>query len=168
MFRDGKPRYWIKGYDGPFLIVPLLLALTITAIAWLPKPPPPRQNVTPIVTRPMAPTLIFSPPAGSIVAAGQDVHIYGSAETNSIVLLALLQNGVESRTGELKATNGLWGFRVGPLNPGAHTFRASAFLGGRTQISGEVTYLAKIVPRQPAAKRPANGKAAPQKPAPKR
>ncbi len=169
MFRDGKPRYWIPGYDGPFLAVPVLLALVIAGIIWLPKAAAPRQNVTAIPPRPMAPTLILSPAAGSIVPANEAFTISGSAEPGSVVRLNYFLNGVDVLLGELpSATNGAWGFNLSRLQPGAHTFRASAFLGGRTVMSGEVTYLAKPVPRPPAAKRPAAQKPPQKKPAPKR
>jgi hypothetical protein len=156
MFRDGKPRYWIPGYDGAFLVVPLLLAAVIGGLVWLPKPPPVRQNVTAVPPRPMLPPVILEPPPGSLVTANEAFTISGSAEPGSVVRLNYFLNGVDVLLAEQPyATNGVWAFSLNRLQPGAHTFRASSFLAGRTLMSGEITYLAKVKPRPPAAKRPA-------------
>lgn len=154
MFRDGKPRYWIAGHDGKFLAVPVLLALVIAAIVWLPEPPKPAPIVAPVVPPPMAPTLILQPAPNSVLAANEPFTLSGSAEPGSMISLNYFRNGQDFPIGEQAVgTNGGWAFSLSRLQAGSHTFRAMATKGGRTMPSGEVTYVSKTV-RRPAAPRP--------------
>lgn len=162
MFRDGKPRYWVAGYDTKFLAVPGLLALVIAGIIWLPKPPPPRPVIAPPAPPPMVATVIQQPPLGSVLPANDNFVIAGVAEPGSSVRLNYFLRGQDLVLGEqLAATNGVWAFSLARLQPGSHTFRAIAFKGGKAMPSGEVTYVCKTVAKPAAPRKPAN----PNKPA---
>lgn len=165
MFRDGKPRYWIAGYDGKFLVVPALLALVIAGILWLPHPPPPKPVIAPVAPPPMAPTLILQPSPGSVVTAQTPFTLSGSAEPGSVVRLNYFRNNVDQLLAEQVAgADGSWAFSLSRLDSGPHTFRALASKGGRTMPSGEVTYTAKPAPRPAAQKKPGPAKPAKKKP----
>jgi hypothetical protein len=164
MFRDGKPRYWIAGYDGKFLVVPVLLALVIAGIIWLPQAPAPKPVIAPPPPPAMAPTLVLQPAPGNVVPANETFTLSGSAEPGSVVRLNYFQTNVDHLLGEqTAATNGGWAFNLSRLQAGSHTFRVLAFKAGRTMPSGEVTYTSKPVPRPPAAKKPAPAKPAKKK-----
>jgi hypothetical protein len=157
MFRVGKPRYWVTGYDTKFLAVPGLLALVIAGIIWLPKPPPPRPVIAPPPPPPMAATVILRPPLGSVLPANENFMIAGVAEPGSSLQLIYIQRGQDlSRWEQIVATNGAWAFSLARLPPGWHTFRAIAFKGGKAMPSGEVSYLCQTVAKRAAPQKPAN------------
>lgn len=164
MFRDGKPRYWIAGYDGKFLVVPALLALVIAGIIWLPLAPAPKPVIAPPPPPPMAPTLVLQPAPGSVVPSNETFVLSGSAEPGSVVRLNYFLNNVEKDLSEQIAdTNGGWAFSLNRLQAGSHTFRVLAFKAGRTMPSFEVTYTSKAVSRPAAPKKPAPAKPAKKK-----
>ncbi len=159
MFRDGKPRYWVAGYDTKFLAVPVLLVLVIAGIIWLPKPPPPRPVIAPPPPPPMAATVILQPPLGTVIPANDNFLISGVAEPGSSVRLNYFLRGQDVVLGEqISGTNGVWAFNLARLQPGSHTFRAIAYKGGKALPSAEVTYVCKVVSRPAAAKKPAKRK----------
>lgn len=152
-----KPRHWIAGYDEKFLVVPLLLALCVAGILWLPAPKPTPQRITPVVPPPMAPTLVLQPPPGSVVTANVPFTLSGSAEPGSLVRLFYLKNGQEMFQREMTTTNGIWSFGI-TLGPTSYTFRTAALKGGRVMLSPETTYVGQTPPRQPAPKKPTPAK----------
>lgn len=154
MFREGRPRFWISGYDTAHLAVPVLLVLVVAALAFAPAPQPAPARPAAPVARAMAPTLIIAPVTGSVLITGQSFFVDGSAEPGSNVRLFYFANGADYPLGDARVgADGRWRFTINDLKPGNHSFRAAAFLAGRTMISGEVTYTVKAAPRQPARQR---------------
>lgn len=145
MFQQSRPRFWIAGYDTAHLAVPVLLVAVILALAFAPPPPP---RVAPQPARPMVVPQIVSPAPGTILAAGQAFSLDGVAEPGSNVRLFYFLNQIDYPLGDTRAgADGRWRFTVNGLQSGNHSFRATAFLAGRSQISREVTYQVKAPPR---------------------
>jgi len=157
MFQNGRPRYWIEGYDTAHLAVPVLLLIVIGLLAFLPgnsttaKALPQQrtgQAASPSLQqpapRPMTPTLWLQPRSGTMVSAGQPLTVNGTAEPGSLVRLFYLHNRQGHLLSQTNATaQGQWRFIVSKLTAGQHSFQAVAYSGSRTMPSGELRVTAK-------------------------
>lgn len=122
-FTQGRPRFWIPGFDTAHLALPALLGLAAVLIAVLPAPPAPKPSVVRIAVPPKAApaTIILQPVSGAVLGAGQMKSIEGLAPPGATVQLYWLDRplGPPARAGG----DGRWTFSTAGFPPGRHAFR---------------------------------------------
>ena len=152
-FVQGRPRFWVPGFDTAHLVLPALLALAVGLLVVLPNRAVTASQPAP-VARQLLPTTILAPVAGTVLPAGQGgVVVEGLAQPGGVVRLYWFAQPIGEPT--LVGTDGRWRFTLGNLPVGQHTLRVSTLAERRYLWSPELV----ITVAAPAAK-------APVKPAP--
>ncbi|MCW5556598.1 MAG: hypothetical protein KIT22_01950 [Verrucomicrobiae bacterium] len=150
LFHQGRPRYWIAGYDSAHLAVPAVLGLVIVLLAVVPTRraaaagTPPTPRVEPRTANPV----ILSPTAGAVLTPDQQTVIEGIGPAGASWQWFWFDRALGAPT--LVGTDGRWRFQVQRFPPGNHVLRAATRLGDRQTLSPPVLFTV----RAPVAPRP--------------
>lgn len=159
MFENGRPRYWIPGYDRWNLIFPVALGVVLVARLWLPEAVMERAAVAVLgrrmdlfherpapapPPRPMAPTRLDSPQNGKGFFQARMADAAGRAEPGALVALEYAR--MDPRDPEWHVLSqmpadglGMFRFQLQNFPPGNYRLRARATAdAGRMALSGEV------------------------------
>src|SRR5262245_12625181 len=109
-FVQGRPRYWMPGFDTAPLAAVALLAVVILLIALLPNRPVTRQRVVPPAPARILPTTILAPTTGAAAVPGQSMVVEGLAQPGVTVRLYWYDRplGEPTRVG----ADGRWQFSI--------------------------------------------------------
>jgi len=120
---EGKPRYWLAGYDIWHLLVPVALAGVLTALAMLPEPRKPQPAPPPPA---MIPTAWISPAPNSSISARQFGVVEGRGQPGGTVTLWLRQipNPERPLTERALQPDGRFVIALTNFPPGSYGFRA--------------------------------------------
>ena len=151
-FTQGRPRFWIPGFDTAHLALPALLGLAAVLIVVLPKPPAPKPSpfTIPVPQRPTPAPVILQPLSGAVLGAGQMKPIEGLAPPGATIQLYWLDRplGAPARAGG----DGRWIFSTAGFPSGRHAFRVVS-----RSAQGMATSAPVVVAIQPPP--PAQGRA---------
>ena len=155
MFVQGKPRYWIPGYDGWYLAAPVGFVLLVVALCLLPRKPLAAARPAGPPPRVLTATSLLWPKPGAVFHDGKVGDVGGTAEPGGLVRLyygtALIGQTVADANGRFRFQ--LAGFPAGPA-----TLRAETLIGARSMWSGEVTFTVAsaakpVTPKKPGKKK---------------
>lgn len=134
-----RPRYWIPAIDRWSLAAPVLLVLVVTALAMLPAPPVAAFRKAPVAPppRPLAPSVIVSPPPGTVFISGAIGDLAGTAEPGGLVRL---YHDTQVLGQTVATAEGRFLFHLADFPPGPHTLRVETVAGPRSVWSGEVAF----------------------------
>lgn len=148
-FTQGRPRFWIPGFDTAHLALPALLGIAAVLIAVLPPPPAPKPSEArvPIPARPAPATVILQPVSGAVLGAGQMKSIEGLAPPGAAIQLYWLDRplGAPARAGG----DGRWTFTTAGFPSGRHAFRVVS-----RSVQGMATSAPVVVAIQPSPQAP--------------
>ncbi|MFO1461117.1 MAG: hypothetical protein U1G08_17145 [Verrucomicrobiota bacterium] len=154
-FTQGRPRFWIPGFDTAHLALPALTALVAVLIVVLPTPPVPKPPVVrvPIPPKPAPATVILQPVSGTVLGAGQMKSIEGLAPPGASVQLYWVDRPLGSPA--LVGADGRWTFSTAGFPPGRHAFRvvSRTFTGTATSAPVVVAIQSPPVPTGKSARR---------------
>jgi len=142
LFHQGRPRYWIPGYDSAHLAVPALLGLVILLLAVVPAPRFSASGASPgsraEAQRMTVPAVILSPTGGAVLTPDQLTVIEGLGPAGAVIHLFWFDQalGAPTRAG----ADGRWRFQVQQLPPGSHALRAVSQLGEQQTVSPPVLF----------------------------
>ena len=165
MFENGRPRYWIDGYDRWNLLLPVGLAVVLAAGYWLPEDVVERATTSVLgrridlfrappapvpPPRPLAPTRLESPLNGKGFFQSRMADAAGRAEPGTVVALEYAR--MDPRDPEWHVLSqmpvdpqGQFRFQLQNFPPGNYRLRARASADvGRVSVSGEV--LVSVLP----------------------
>jgi len=149
-FVQGRPRYWVPGFDTAHLAVPALMIVVGLLITYLPARSVTRNRTVPPVPAQVMQTTILSPLAGAELTIGQTAVIEGLAQPGGIVRLYWYAQpiGEPTRVG----LDGRWQFTIANLPAGTHSVRAGALVAARNIWSSEVVFTAVAPASKPMVK----------------
>jgi len=155
-FVNGRPRFWVPGFDTAHLVLPALLLFFAILLAVVPPEPVPLKRIAPPPLPQTRPTTILSPAAGSIFAPGQLGVVEGLAQPGGVVRLYWSDRplGEPTRVGP----DGRWSFTIGRFPPGQHILSAIAMVEGRYLRSPEVVFTVQAPPLKSPPKAATPGK----------
>lgn len=140
LLHQGRPRYWIPGYDRVHLVLPALLGLVMVLLLTARTAPAPERRPPPAAPAPRAVTtpMILNPTAGAVLLPGQLTVIEGIGPVGAEVRLYWYNQalGAPTRAG----ADGRWQFAVQGMPPGVHTLRAAIVDRGRPSFSPPVLF----------------------------
>ncbi|MBN8249636.1 MAG: hypothetical protein J0L84_19630 [Verrucomicrobia bacterium] len=146
LLHQGRPRYWIPGFDRVHLALPALLGLVLLLLITAPSVPAEARRASPVIPSPRAVTapVILSPTAGAMLLPGQLSLIEGIAPAGAEVHLFWFNQalGAPTRAG----ADGRWRFSVQGIPPGVHTLRAAVLDRGRHSFSSPVLFTIQTPP----------------------
>lgn len=150
-FTQGRPRFWVPGFDTAHLVLPALLGVAVLLIATRPSPPPPRPPTVqvPLPQRPTHATAILQPVSGAVLSSGQMKSIEGLAPPGAAVQLIWMDRPLGSPT--RSGGDGRWAFSTAGFPSGRHAFRVVSHGPAGSVTSAPV--VVAIQPRTPAPAR---------------
>jgi hypothetical protein len=146
LLHQGRPRYWIPGFDRVHLALPALLGLVLVLLMTAPSVPAEVRRAPSVIPAPRTVTapIILSPTAGAVMLPGQLTVIEGVGPAGAEVHLFWFHQALSAPT--RAGADGRWRFSVQGIPPGVHTLRAAVLDRGRHTFSPAVLFTIQASP----------------------